>query len=159
MVVGAIVLSIGPKILLLALLEEVCVPDLLGTLLFLHLHFVQFVHPFGSVLDLVQEPHLLEAVPLVWPIQHVKRTLRLQDHSALFRTRHLIRTVGDLWSVVHVSHLCADLVRVVGIAELRDDLVRIYMSGIGILNCQLLLNREFLLKIQWHRVICAMVLL
>lgn len=115
-------LGVGTKILVFSLLEIHRVFDLLRARLLLHLHLVKIIHPLRRILDLVQEPHLLQAVPLIRPIHHGQCALWFQDHPSLFGAAHLEGSVGSHGGVVHVADLGTDGLGVRCVTVLGDDL-------------------------------------
>lgn len=122
-VVRGVVFRVCAKIGFFALFKIHSVFLLFGGLLILHLHFVELVHAFGCIFDFVEEAHLLQTVPLIRSIHHIQWPLRLQNHSSLLGTVHLVRSILNLRCVVHVSDLCWHVFGVLSVAKLCNNLV------------------------------------
>lgn len=91
----------------------------------LNLHLVELIHAFGSILDFVEEAHLLQTIPLIRSVHQIQWPLRLQNHSSLLGTVHLVGCILDLRGVVHVADLGRHVFGILSVAKLGDHLVRV----------------------------------
>ena len=58
-------LRVGADVLQLPLFKKHCVLDFLLILILIALQLIHVIHPLGSILYLIQKPHLLQAIPLI----------------------------------------------------------------------------------------------
>jgi len=64
-VLRRVVLRVGADVLQLPLFKKHCVFDFLLILILIALQLIHVIHPLRSILNLVQEPHLFQAIPLI----------------------------------------------------------------------------------------------
>jgi len=93
-VLRRVVLRVGADVLQLPLFKKHRVFDFLLILTLIALQLIHVVHPLRSILDLVQKPHLFQAIPLIGSVllqllEQNARVDRLARARCSFKCSHL----------------------------------------------------------------------